>query len=431
MKLSLLPVKKKQQKLLLKQQKLLLKQKQKLLLKAQKLLLKATEAPTESTEAPTESTEAPTESTEAPTESTEAPTESTEAPSESTEAPTESTEAPTESTEAPTESTEAPTESTEAPTESTEAPTESTEAPTESTEAPTESTEAPTESTEAPTESTEAPSETGDNTDDTLDTDVEPTADSTEATSETLPPEIGDYQATWEIGNRAVHAGTPVSIPITVTAEDMDALLLNSYKFELAFDFKDTGIVYSDFTAGTAYPSITPQLNLDDTKGGNIAGTLTDAAEEQAANNSTVIWLNFNVPEGVAPDVYPITFVGDVEAAKASMQLVDVIEENGYIEVLPDDVVPTVVEYQYNIEGKSKFYFSHDNRPFDLENDLLRLGTMRRREIYSDNTAENPHISDWTIANEFENVEFKLADETLSNPKAVYDNKFASRTEYS
>jgi len=206
----------------------------------------------------------------------------------------------------------------------------------------------------------------------------------------------------------------------------MDALLLNSYKFELAFDFKDTGIVYTGFTAGTAYPSITPQLNLDDTKGGNIAGTLTDAAEEQAANNSTVIWLNFYVPEGVAPDVYPITFVGDVEAVKASMQLVDIIEENGYIEVLADDVIPTVVEYQYNIEGKSKFYFAHDNRPFDLENDLLRLGTMRRREIYSDNTAENPHISDWTIANEFENVEFKLADETLSNPKAVYDNKFAS-----
>ena len=239
-----------------------------------------------------------------------------------------------------------------------------------------------------------------------------------------MPPVISDLTATWEIGNKSTHAGTSVSVPITITAEDLEALKLNSFKFDIDFQFGEEGPKYTGFTLGTSYKL----MNITEGTENQFAGTLAGAAdEEQAANNSILVYLNFDVPEGTAADVYKITFkepgVNDtVEAIKVNDNKVAVTEVDGYIEVLAEDVVPTVVQYQYNIQGKKKFYFSHDNRPFDLKNDLIEVGTLKRREIYSDNTAENPHVSDWSTVNEL--VDFELVNKDLNNPKAVFENEF-------
>ena len=156
-----------------------------------------------------------------------------------------------------------------------------------------------------------------------------------------------------------------------------------------------------------------------------FAGTAGENGHVQAQNASTVVYLNFEIPDTVAAGKYNLTFNGDVIAltldSKDDSDSVNVTEVPGYILVLDDGITVETVEYQYNVIGKSKFYFAHDNRAFDM-NDLLSMGTLRRREKYSE-AVEGSVYSDWTIANEFEGVTFKIADDSMTTPMAVYEKE--------
>lgn len=88
-----------------------------------------------------------------------------------------------------------------------------------------------------------------------------------------------------------------------------------------------------------------------------------------------------------------VTFIGDVEAIRPSMNSVDVTEVNGYIEVVEGD---TKTEYVYTAEGLTDCFFSHDDRPF-LDQDFIGniLTSVKRQEVVK-------NISDGTVVSEGE-----------------------------
>ncbi|MBR0485728.1 MAG: hypothetical protein IJJ69_13305 [Oscillospiraceae bacterium] len=232
----------------------------------------------------------------------------------------------------------------------------------------------------------------------------------TETETETVKP-IGEYTATWEIGKRSAYAGdTGVKVPVSVEG-DAPSLSLSTFKFDV--DIQD-GPTYTGYEWGSAYELMGKEFNTADYIGAGSAG---EQGSVQADNGSSVIILTFDIPADLEPGRYAITFNGDVQAVRIDDAEVDVNEVNGYIDVLPPEVTIQTIEYRYNVVGKSKFYFAHDTRAFDM-NDLLSMATLRRKEVYSDGTE-----SDWTIANEFDGVTFTLEDEALTSPKAVYDRE--------
>ncbi len=385
-------------------------------------------ATAEPTTAPsTQPTTAPsTEPTTAPSTqpATTEPTEPTTAPSTqpATKEPTQpATTEPTEPTTAPSTqpATKEPTQPTTAPSTqpATKEPTEPTTAPSTqpATKEPTEpvTTEPPT--TEPPTETqTNAPTEP-------------PTDEPTGETESQFVKPVTDLQATWEIGKRSATLGEKnVKIPVSVEADDLEALSINAFDFSL--DIAE-GPTYTGFEWGTAYEAMADKTN----NGLHFMGENSAGGTVQADNASSVIILSFDIPADAEPGRYAISFDGEVTAQKMSMADVDVNEVDGYIDILPDGVTVTTIEYQYNVEGKGKFYFAHDPREFDPE-DLLSMSTLRRREKYSEPIAGNEY-SDWTIANEFDGVSFEipeqdlvfndktyhLSSEQVASPKGIYD----------
>ena len=191
-----------------------------------------------------------------------------------------------------------------------------------------------------------------------------------------------------------------------------------------AYDFKLTiqdGPVFNPegVTSGEAYSDISVYANGFEVVGTNVAAS----GDSVGYNNATILYLSFNIPEGVEAGTYAVEFDGDVEAHNRNMDEFDIEEENGSITILPDSVVVDTEEYEYDIEGKSKFYFSHDNRKFIdddlLKTDLISVGTLMCRPVLS-----NGEYGEWTVA-DLDKIKFKIKDETWESPMAVYDNVIA------
>jgi len=390
----------------------------------------ATETTTEESETTTEATETTTEESETTTEATETTTGESETTTEATETTTEESETTTEATETTTGESETTTEATETTTGESETTTEATE--TSETETSPEVTETTTEVTETTTEATETETtteatetqttestETTETTATTAETDVPP---ATETTTEDLKP-AQQHVATWTIGKKVVSRGqSNVQLPISVTADIQDALTYCAYDFNLTIA---DGPEFVGAESGEAYAALgVPQVNLVNPAVG------AEAAEDVAGfNNATIVWLTFNIPADIEPGIYPVSFnmdngVGVIAHNMGMIDEFDITEVDGYIQVLPDDVKINTVEYQYDVETNSKFYFSHDTREFKLKEDLLSLGTLKRREVLSDEVigedGQPTRYGEWTIANDLSDVEFLFVDD-LTTPEKVFD----------
>ncbi|MDE7093637.1 MAG: hypothetical protein K2O52_01875, partial [Oscillospiraceae bacterium] len=223
-----------------------------------------------------------------------------------------------------------------------------------------------------------------------------------------------EYTVTWTIGKVVAHAGqSNVKVPITVSAPFDEALTYNLFEFKLKV--ADGPVFNKDgLAAGEAYSEFTIMANDLTIAGNNSEG------DSVGYNNATLLYLSFDIPEGVTPDVYSIEFDGDAEAHNRNYDIFDIEEENGSITVLDDGINVDTQEYQYDIEGKSKFYFSHDHRKFIdddlLKTDLISIGTLRCRPVLS-----NGEYGEWTVA-DLDKIEFKIKDEAWESPKAVYEN---------
>ena len=190
----------------------------------------------------------------------------------------------------------------------------------------------------------------------------------------------------------------------------------NLYEFKLIVDdgpvFNPDGI-----SNGEAYSEMSIVAN------GLTIGGVNTTGDSVGYNNATILYLSFDIPEGVDPDTYKVGFDGDVKAENRHYDIFNVEEEDGSITILPDSVIVDTEEYQYDIEGKSKFYFSHDNRKFIdddlLKTDLISVGTLMCRPVLN-----NGEYGEWTVA-DLDKIEFKLKDETWESPKAVYDTVIA------
>ncbi|MBR6617076.1 MAG: hypothetical protein IKL00_04275, partial [Oscillospiraceae bacterium] len=81
----------------------------------------------------------------------------------------------------------------------------------------------------------------------------------------------------------------------------------------------------------------------------------------------------------------------------------------------PTETTTSVIGYTYEVTGKDKFYFSHDPRPFSVEDLIERI---IRYALYSDGTTgEAEVVSDWTT--------FDIAFDVdgWRNPKEVFDTQ--------
>ena len=92
--------------------------------------------------------------------------------------------------------------------------------------------------------------------------------------------------------------------------------------------------------------------------------------------------------------------------------------------VIPNGVYKEVIEYQYDVESLSKFYFSHDHRTFIgdglLKEDLISIGTLMARPVYSDPALTEQ--AEWTVA-DLDKTTFNLKNPELESPKAIFDTK--------
>ena len=308
------------------------------------------------------------------------------------------------------DTTTTPPDTTTAPPDTTTAPPDTTTAPPDTTTAPPDTTTAPPDTTTAPPDTTTTPPETTTTGGEII------TPPDTETTTDGQKPGT-EYTVTWTIGKVVAHAGqSNVKVPITVSAPFDEALTYNLFEFNLKVD--DGPVFNKDgLAAGEAYSEFTIIANDLTIAGNNSTG------DSVGYNNATLLYLSFDIPEGVTPGVYSIEFNGDAEAHNRHYDIFDIEEENGSITVLDDGVNVDTQEYQYDIEGKSKFYFSHDHRKFIdddlLKTDLISVGTLRCRPVLS-----NGEYGEWTVA-DLDNIEFKIKDETWESPKAVFDNVVA------
>ena len=192
----------------------------------------------------------------------------------------------------------------------------------------------------------------------------------------------------------------------------------NSYDFKLTIEdgpeFNPAGVA-----SGEAYSEITVMAN-----GFEVMGTST-TGDSVGYNNATILYLSFNIPEGVAPGNYKVGFDGDVEAHDRNMDTFDIEEVDGQIRILDSSVAIDAQEYQFDVEGLSKFYFSHDNRTFIddglLKTDLIAEGTLKSRPVLSNGDVSD---DDWTIA-DLDKITFAIANEGWESPQAVYQNVIA------
>ncbi|MDE5737352.1 MAG: hypothetical protein K2H93_03200, partial [Oscillospiraceae bacterium] len=297
-----------------------------------------------------------------------------------------------------------------AETTTTTTPPDTTTAPPDTTTAPPDTTTAPPDTTTAPPDTTTTPPETTTTGGEII------TPPDTETTTDGVKPGT-EYTVTWTIGKVVAHAGqSNVKVPITVSAPFDEALTYNLFEFKLKV--ADGPVFNKDgLAAGEAYSEFTIMANDLTIAGNNSEG------DSVGYNNATLLYLSFDIPEGVTPDVYSIEFDGDAEAHNRNYDIFDIEEENGSITVLDDGINVDTQEYQYDIEGKSKFYFSHDHRKFIdddlLKTDLISIGTLRCRPVLS-----NGEYGEWTVA-DLDKIEFKIKDEAWESPKAVYENEIA------
>ncbi|MDE5564212.1 MAG: hypothetical protein K2I93_03580, partial [Oscillospiraceae bacterium] len=140
----------------------------------------------------------------------------------------------------------------------------------------------------------------------------------------------------------------------------------------------------------------------------------------QATNGSYVVTVSFTVPGNTPAGTYAVEFDGDVEARRASKNLIDITEVNGWIQI-EEGVTeePTnVTSYEYIAKGSDKFYFSHDPRPFDSA-DLLT--SLRRRAVYTNAAGDVVGYGDWLTASDAK-VSIVSVEGGFDNPKALYDS---------
>ncbi|MDE5769668.1 MAG: hypothetical protein K2H82_09810, partial [Oscillospiraceae bacterium] len=272
---------------------------------------------------------------------------------------------------------------------------------------------APAASSETTT-TTEEPVESSETTTTTEEPPVE--SSETTTTSGVVKPHH-EYNATWTIGKVDGVAGHPVEVPITVSANIAEALTYNLYDFKIKVQ---DGPVFNPtaLRSGSAYSEMTIQAN-----GMEIAATNLNG-DSVGYNNAVVIYLTFDLPEDLPAGKYAVEFDGDVEAHNRNLDTFDITEENGQILVIPDGVYKEQIEFQYNLESLSKFYFSHDHRTFIgdglLKEDLISIGTLMARPVYSDPALTEE--AEWTVA-DLDKIEFNLKDAELESPKAIFDKK--------
>lgn len=222
----------------------------------------------------------------------------------------------------------------------------------------------------------------------------------TEATTTTESTTTAEPAATWTIGKVDAHAGdTGVVVPITVTGDTG----LISYIFDL---LTGDGLNLVGAEAGNAYAPLEMAADLIEKHFGGTNITLGENII--AEDGSVVINLIFDIPADLEPGKYPIEFAGDVNAQTFDGIPLNITEESGYINILPPDI--TVTGYRYEVEGKDKFYFAHDPRPF-IPEDLI--ATITRFAQYSDGTeGEGVIVSDWSVLDIVFDIEgFRNAEE--------------------
>ncbi len=278
--------------------------------------------------------------------------------------------------------------------ESTTVTSDTTTSQTTTTTTDTETTPKQTSATESSTTETSTTETT--TTEDTTTTETSTTeTTTTEDTTTTAEP-----AATWTIGKVDAHAGdTGVVVPITVTGDTG----LISYIFDL---LTGDGLDLVGAEAGNAYAPLEMAADLIEKHFGGTNITLGENIV--AEDGSIVINLIFDIPADLEPGKYPIEFAGDVNALTFDGIPLNITEESGYINILPPDV--TVTGYRYEVEGKDKFYFAHDPRPF-IPEDLI--ATITRFAQYSDGTeGEGVIVSDWSVLDIVFDIEgFRNAEE--------------------
>ncbi|MDE5754747.1 MAG: hypothetical protein K2H89_09445, partial [Oscillospiraceae bacterium] len=250
----------------------------------------------------------------------------------------------------------------------------------------------------------------------TTTTSEEPQPIETTTTSDVVKP-AHEYEVTWEIGKDIGYAGESVELPIIVKGDVDEAMVYNSYLFTL--EIADGPILKPEsIRSGSAYSEMAIEAN-----GLQIAGT-NSTGDSEGYNGATILYLTFDLPADLAAGKYDVKFAGDVEAHNRALDIFNITEENGYIQVIPKDVTLEQKEFQFDVEGLSKFYFSHDHREFIkdglLQSELISLGSLMARPVLSDPTIE----TEWAPA-DLDKIEFNLKDETLTSPKAVFDTKVA------
>ncbi len=296
--------------------------------------------------------------------------------------------------------------------ESTTVPTDTTPVVTDTTPVVTDTTPVVTDTTPVVTDTTPATTETTPVTTTTTTTATSATTTTTETTTTESQPVPG--AATWQIGTVEAKPGQKVTVNVTVYGDTG----LNSYQFKMN---QDAGPTANAASAGNAYPTLGFEYALDTL---TFGGTSTNTANVVAADGAVVVGVTFTVPEDAKPGtIYNLTFDGDVEAIDANMVALDITEVAGWIKVLDADV--TVTGYEYEVVGKSKFYLSHDMRPFDPA-DLVT--TVMQYTLYSDGTKSEGvelniaevtfDIPGWTNPEEVFNAQVLDAE---GNPKADYD----------
>ncbi len=208
----------------------------------------------------------------------------------------------------------------------------------------------------------------------------------TTTTTETTPqPAHG--KATWSIGMVEGTPGSWVDVPITITGDT------GTHIYELIGLIGDAK--WTQFTVGDAYPRFNVGYSVDDETGTyTIRGQNADVENAFAEDGSVVLYFRYYIPEDAENGtVYNVGFNGEVTAYDANGVPVDVIEQNGWIRVVTEEV--TIVGYDFELEGNYQFYFSHDPREFKAE-DLV--SSITRYALYSDGTKGDPEpLTDFSI----------------------------------
>ena len=149
-----------------------------------------------------------------------------------------------------------------------------------------------------------------------------------------------------------------------------------------------------------------------------------------APDGSTAFYLNFQIPaaseitfdqedEGGKYHLYNVEWV-NLELVDENMGHLIANTQNGWIKVYqpPVDEPPVVTyEYEYELNGKDMFYFSHDPRPFAQ---IYADAKINRRGVRSDGT-----FTEWKELTMKQITDFQLVtvEGGFTNPKDYFDAK--------